>query len=83
MECCCDCPDFCLLNCNFAGRLLHQACVWENAELLEDLLKNGEEVANVNAEDKYGRTALHLAAGSGNSSLVAVLLTAGGASVAS
>lgn len=60
------------------GRLLHQASVWENAELLEDLLKNGEEVANINAEDKYGRTALHLAAGSGNSSLVAVLLSAGG-----
>jgi ankyrin repeat protein len=52
--------------------------MWENAELLEDLLKNGEEVQNINSEDKYGRTPLHSAAKSANASLVAVLLSAGG-----
>ncbi|XP_055353693.1 leucine-rich repeat serine/threonine-protein kinase 1-like isoform X2 [Paramacrobiotus metropolitanus] len=62
---------------DFPGRLLHQACVWENAELLEDLLKNGEEAKNIDSEDRYGRTPLHAAAKSGNLSLVGVLLNAG------
>ncbi|OQV15651.1 Leucine-rich repeat serine/threonine-protein kinase 1 [Hypsibius exemplaris] len=64
---------------DFPGRLLHQACMWENAELLEDLLSNGEEVKNIDSEDKYGRTPLHSAAKSGNASLVAVLLSSGAA----
>ena len=76
----CQCCNLCCVS-GSAGRLLHQACMWENAELLEDLLKNGEEVGNIDAEDKYGRSPLHSAAKSANASLVAVLLNAGGGSI--
>jgi Ankyrin repeats (many copies) len=41
-------------------RLLHQAALWDNAELLEDLL-NGEELAFINSCDSWGRTPLHAA----------------------
>jgi hypothetical protein len=40
--------------------LLHQAALWDNAELLEDLL-NGEELAFINSCDSWGRTPLHAA----------------------
>ena len=46
---------------DFPGRLLHVAALWDNAELLEDLL-NGEELQCLNARDSWGRTALHAAA---------------------
>ena len=42
-------------------RLLHQAALWDNAELLEDLL-HGEELGCLDARDSWGRTALHAAA---------------------
>ena len=42
-------------------RLLHQAALWDNAELLEDLL-NGDEIKCLNSRDSWGRTALHAAA---------------------
>ncbi len=41
-------------------RLLHQAALWDNAELLEDLL-NGEELSFINSCDSWGRTPLHAA----------------------
>ena len=41
-------------------RLLHQAALWDNAELLEDLL-NGEELTFINSCDSWGRTPLHAA----------------------
>ena len=43
------------------SRLLHQAALWDNAELLEDLL-HGEELGCLDARDSWGRTALHAAA---------------------
>ena len=46
---------------DFPGRLLHVAALWDNAELLEDLL-HGEELGCLDAKDSWGRTALHAAA---------------------
>ena len=57
---------------DFPGRLLHVAALWDNAELLEDLL-NGEELQCLNARDSWGRTALHAAATNDNSRWVANL----------
>ena len=58
---------------DFPGRLLHVAALWDNAELLEDLL-NGEELQCLNARDSWGRTALHAAATNDNSRSVATFL---------
>lgn len=30
---------------DFEGKLLHQACLWDNSDLLEDLLFGGDEVS--------------------------------------
>ncbi|KAL1458942.1 hypothetical protein WDU94_010964 [Cyamophila willieti] len=46
---------------DFPGLLLHQAALWENAELLEDLLE-GDQIAHINSQDSWGRTPLHTAA---------------------
>ena len=43
------------------SRLLHQAALWDNAELLEDLL-NGEELEFINSCDSWGRSPVHAAA---------------------
>ncbi|PSN37226.1 hypothetical protein C0J52_12650 [Blattella germanica] len=61
---------------DFPGRLLHQAALWDNAELLEDLL-HGEQVAHINSQDSWGRTPLHAAATTDNSRCLGVLLKAG------
>lgn len=61
---------------DFPGRLLHQAALWDNAELLEDLLK-GEYRQFINSQDSWGRTALHAAAMTENSRCLEVLLAAG------
>ncbi|XP_049858112.1 leucine-rich repeat serine/threonine-protein kinase 1 isoform X1 [Schistocerca gregaria] len=61
---------------DFPGRLLHQAALWDNAELLEDLLR-GEQVAHINSQDSWGRTPLHAAATTDNSRCLSVLLNAG------
>ena len=42
------------------SRLRDQAALWDNAELLEDLL-NGEELSFINSCDSWGRTPLHAA----------------------
>ena len=47
-----------MLQCS---RLLHQAALWDNAELLEDLL-NGEELEFINSCDSWGRSPVHAAA---------------------
>ncbi|XP_075215251.1 leucine-rich repeat kinase [Lycorma delicatula] len=61
---------------DFPGRLLHQAALWDNAELLEDLLR-GDQLAHINSQDSWGRTPLHAAATTENSRCLRVLLQAG------
>lgn len=61
---------------DFAGRLLHQAALWENQELLEDLL-NGDQIAYINSRDTRGRTALHAAAANESHICTRILLQAG------
>ncbi|XP_067128785.1 leucine-rich repeat serine/threonine-protein kinase 1 [Centruroides vittatus] len=60
----------------FSGLLLHQAALWGNAELLEDLL-HGEQLQYLNAMDSLGRTALHAAATNANETCTRILLQAG------
>lgn len=60
----------------FSGLLLHQAALWGNAELLEDLL-HGEQLQYLNAVDSLGRTALHAAATNANETCTRILLQAG------
>ncbi|KAF0297437.1 E3 ubiquitin-protein ligase XB3 [Amphibalanus amphitrite] len=57
----------------FPGRLLHQAALWDNAELLEDLLAS-EEIAHIGSRDSWGRTPLHAAATTYSSRCLRVLL---------
>ncbi|XP_037075012.1 serine/threonine-protein phosphatase 6 regulatory ankyrin repeat subunit A-like [Pollicipes pollicipes] len=61
----------------FPGRLLHQAALWDNAELLEDLLAS-EEIAHISSRDSWGRTPLHAAATTYSSRCLRVLLQSGG-----
>ncbi|XP_071801091.1 leucine-rich repeat serine/threonine-protein kinase 1-like isoform X3 [Asterias amurensis] len=43
---------------DFQGKLLHQAAIYSNVPLLEDLLK-WEQKRYINERDSFGRTALH------------------------
>ena len=68
----------CSLTVTYVGVfVLIQAALWDNAELLEDLL-HGEQVAHINSQDSWGRTPLHAAATTDNSRCLGVLLKAGG-----
>lgn len=68
--------DYTPIDEDFPGRLLHQAALWDNAELLEDLLR-GEHAQYTNSQDSWGRTPLHAAAITENSRCLDVLLSAG------
>ena len=68
-----------LVRLDLSFRLLHQAALWDNAELLEDLL-NGDELECLNARDSWGRTALHAAATTENSQCLRILTQAGAGS---
>ncbi|KAG7189414.1 hypothetical protein KM043_017118 [Ampulex compressa] len=68
--------DYMPIEEDFLGRLLHQAALWDNAELLEDLLR-GEYLQYINSQDSWGRTPLHAAAITENSRCLNVLLFAG------
>ncbi|XP_018323262.1 leucine-rich repeat serine/threonine-protein kinase 1 isoform X2 [Agrilus planipennis] len=61
---------------DFPGRLLHQAALWDNIELLEDLLEGGQQ-SFINSQDSWGRTPLHAAAITENSHCLQILLNAG------
>ncbi|XP_011493971.1 PREDICTED: leucine-rich repeat serine/threonine-protein kinase 1 [Ceratosolen solmsi marchali] len=68
--------DYTPVDEDFQGRLLHQAALWDNAELLEDLLR-GDLAEYINSQDSWGRTALHAAAITESSRCLEVLLRAG------
>uniref|UniRef100_A0A182N1F9 non-specific serine/threonine protein kinase n=1 Tax=Anopheles dirus TaxID=7168 RepID=A0A182N1F9_9DIPT len=59
----------------FPGRLLHQAALWDNVELLEDLLQ--EEVHLIDCLDSWGRAPIHAAAITADSRCLPMLLNAG------
>ncbi|XP_041989151.1 leucine-rich repeat serine/threonine-protein kinase 1 isoform X2 [Aricia agestis] len=59
---------------NFQGRLLHQAALWDNLELLQELISNGAEV---DARDSHQRNALHAAALAERSRCLPALCAAG------
>ncbi|XP_045457144.1 leucine-rich repeat serine/threonine-protein kinase 1 [Melitaea cinxia] len=59
---------------HFQGRLLHQAALWDNLELLQELIAGGAEV---NARDAHMRSALHAAALAERSRCLPALCTAG------
>ena len=58
--------------CLIPFRLLHVAALWDNADLLEDLL-HGEEIACLNARDSWGRSAMHAAATNADSKCLRIL----------
>ncbi|XP_050676652.1 serine/threonine-protein phosphatase 6 regulatory ankyrin repeat subunit A-like [Leptidea sinapis] len=59
---------------NIQGRLLHQAALWDNLELLEGLLGGGAEVGS---KDEHNRTALHAAVLAERSMCLPALCNAG------
>ncbi|KAG5871199.1 hypothetical protein JTB14_025099 [Gonioctena quinquepunctata] len=61
---------------DFPGRLLHQAALWDNTELLEDLLAGGQQ-SFINSQDSWGRTPLHAAAITDKSKCMELLLISG------
>ena len=61
----------------FPGRILHQTCIYNNAEFLEDLLK-GPEFENINALDAAGRTVIYSAVSNRSHGCLKILLKAGG-----
>lgn len=56
---------------------LPQAALWDNAELLEDLL-HADQLRHIDGVDAWGRTPLHAAATSEGSSCLRILLQSGG-----
>lgn len=54
--------------------------MWDNAELLEDLL-HADQLQHIDGVDAWGRTPLHAAATTENSSCLRILLQSGGMQV--
>uniref|UniRef100_A0A915AF19 non-specific serine/threonine protein kinase n=1 Tax=Parascaris univalens TaxID=6257 RepID=A0A915AF19_PARUN len=57
------------------GQLIYQAVVYDNEELLRDLLQANPN--KVHYKDAYGRSPLHIAAQHGNTAIIDLLLAAG------
>lgn len=60
------------------GRLLQQAAIYNNVELMESLLE-GPELEYINAADLFGRTALYTSVTNNSYECCQLLLLAGGA----
>ncbi|KAK3863842.1 hypothetical protein Pcinc_030421 [Petrolisthes cinctipes] len=58
------------------GGVMTKAALWDNAELLEDLL-NGDQLSHLDCRDAWGRTPLHAAATTEASRCLRILLQAG------
>lgn len=56
--------------------IIFQGALWDNTELLEDLLEGGQQHF-INSRDSWGRTPLHAAAICENSRCLQILLNAG------
>ena len=63
-------PDEC-------GQMLYQAALFNNVDLLTDLL-SGDFVQQLDWRDPQGRTAVHAAATSGHQQCLKLLIDAGG-----
>ena len=59
------------------GRLLLQAAIYNNVELMESLLE-GPELEHINAVDSFGRTALYTSVTNNSYECCQLLLLAGG-----
>ena len=62
---------------DYSGRLLHQAAIYDNADLTQSLLE-GPERDYIDAQDSYGRTALYTAVTNNSIECGHLLLQAGG-----
>lgn len=62
------------INSNRTNSLIIQAALWDNVELLLDLLQDDHDI---DCLDSWGRTALHAASVSTNSKCLQVLINAG------
>lgn len=69
----------CVLICVCA--FVQQAALWDNAELMEDLLAS-DQLRYIDSQDWWGRTAVHAAATTHGSRCLRVLLQAGGGCIA-
>ena len=61
----------------YPGRLLQQAAIYNNVELMESLLE-GPELEHINATDSFGRTALYTSVTNNSYECGQLLLLAGG-----
>jgi len=59
------------------GRLLQQAAIYNNVELMESLLE-GPELEHINTSDLFGRTALYTSVTNNSYECCQLLLLAGG-----
>ena len=73
VKCICLASPECFLSSPFCL----QAALWDNAELLEDLL-HADQLRHIDGVDAWGRTPLHAAATSEISSCLRILLQSGG-----